>query len=329
MSTRSAQRLGAAATVAVLALVLSACGGDAEAGGTATESPNAEGATTEAGPVVVEHAQGTTELEGVPEKVFVFDYATVGVLTALGVEVDGIPKENVPAPFAELGENESVVDVGTLFEPDYEVVAAEAPDLVVVGGRSAEALPELEKIAPTVDLSSDQADPVASAIENAETLGEIFGKQAQAAELVSALERSIEDVRAAAADAGDALLLMTSGGSINAYGDSGRFGFLYSGLGLSEAVDVTEEGRHGQAVSPEFVLETDPDWIFVIDRDSATGGAEAARAVMDTSVVRETSAYREDRIVYLDSTLWYVVGGGVWGLQAMADEVGAALTAQR
>ncbi len=327
MSTRSAQRTGAAATAAVLALALSACGGQAEADGTTTEPPAASG-TTASGPVVVEHAQGTTELAGVPEKVFVFDYATVGVLTALGVEVDGVPKENVPAPFAELGEDEDVVDVGTLFEPDYETVAAEAPDLVVVGGRSAEALPELEKIAPTVDLSSDQADPVASAIENAETLGAIFGKQAEAAELVAALEGSLADVRATAAEAGDALLLMTSGGNINAYGDSGRFGFLFSGLGLTEAVDVAEEGRHGQAVSPEFILETDPDWIFVIDRDSATGGAEAARAVMDTSVVERTTASREGRIVYLDSTLWYVVGGGVWALQAMADEVGAALRAQ-
>lgn len=327
MSTRSAQRTGAAATAAVLALALSACGGQAEADGTTTEPPAASG-TTASGPVVVEHAQGTTELAGVPEKVFVFDYATVGVLTALGVEVDGVPKENVPAPFAELGEDEDVVDVGTLFEPDYETVAAEAPDLVVVGGRSAEALPELEKIAPTVDLSSDQADPVASAIENAETLGAIFGKQAEAAELVAALEGSLADVRATAAEAGDALLLMTSGGNINAYGDAGRFGFLFSGLGLTEAVDVAEEGRHGQAVSPEFILETDPDWIFVIDRDSATGGAEAARAVMDTSVVERTTASREGRIVYLDSTLWYVVGGGVWALQAMADEVGAALRAQ-
>lgn len=327
MSTRSAQRTGAAATAAVLALALSACGGQAEADGTTTEPPAASG-TTASGPVVVEHAQGTTELAGVPEKVFVFDYATVGVLTALGVEVDGVPKENVPAPFAELGEDEDVVDVGTLFEPDYETVAAEAPDLVVVGGRSAEALPELETIAPTVDLSSDQADPVASAIENAETLGAIFGKQAEAAELVAALEGSLADVRATAAEAGDALLLMTSGGNINAYGDAGRFGFLFSGLGLTEAVDVAEEGRHGQAVSPEFILETDPDWIFVIDRDSATGGAEAARAVMDTSVVERTTASREGRIVYLDSTLWYVVGGGVWALQAMADEVGAALRAQ-
>lgn len=327
MSTRSAQRTGAAATAAVLALALSACGGQAEADGTTTE-PSAASGTTASGPVVVEHAQGTTELAGVPEKVFVFDYATVGVLTALGVEVDGVPKENVPAPFAELGEDEDVVDVGTLFEPDYETVAAEAPDLVVVGGRSAEALPELEKIAPTVDLSSDQADPVASAIENAETLGAIFGKQAEAAELVAALEGSLADVRATAAEAGDALLLMTSGGNINAYGDAGRFGFLFSGLGLTEAVDVAEEGRHGQAVSPEFILETDPDWIFVIDRDSATGGAEAARAVMDTSVVERTTASREGRIVYLDSTLWYVVGGGVWALQAMADEVGAALRAQ-
>ena len=41
--------------------------------------------------VLVEHAQGTTEVTLRPAKVFSFDYATIDTLTALGIAIDGAP----------------------------------------------------------------------------------------------------------------------------------------------------------------------------------------------------------------------------------------------
>src|SRR5918998_5723993 len=105
---------------AVVALALSACGGTSEADTGASPSAAADGS----GPITVEHAQGTTELEGTPQKVFTFDYAALSVLDALEVPVAGVPQENLPEELASYA-GDDVVNIGTLFEPDYETVAAE------------------------------------------------------------------------------------------------------------------------------------------------------------------------------------------------------------
>lgn len=322
-TVRSALRAARlAAPAAAVALVLAACGGTSEAGEAASSAP----AASAAGPITVEHAQGSTELEGTPEKVFVFDFAAAAVMQELGVEIDGIPKSNPPAGFEDLAADEEVVDVGTLFEPDYETIAAEAPDLIVVAGRSAAAYPELTTIAPTVDLSNDWTDNVASSEENALKIGEIFGRTDEAQQLVDDLDASVAEVAAKAEGAGDALIVLTSGGKVTAYGPGGRFGFLHDQLGFAPAAEVTEEAQHGQAVSFEFIAENDPEWIFVIDRDSATGeGGEAAEQVMDNELVNQTRAAKDGRVVYVDPTSWYVMGGGVVALQQIADDVSAVL----
>jgi iron complex transport system substrate-binding protein len=313
-----------AAPAAAVALVLAACGGTSDAGEAASSDP--AGSASASGPLTVEHAQGSTEIEGTPEKVFVFDFAAAAVMQEIGVEIDGIPKSNPPAAFEDLAADEDVVDVGTLFEPDYETIAAEAPDLIVVAGRSAAAYPQLAEIAPTVDLSNDWTDNVASSEENALKIGEIFGKTAEAQQLVDELDATVAEVAGKAEGAGDALIVLTSGGKVTAYGPGGRFGFLHDQLGFAPAAEVTEEAQHGQAISFEFIAENDPDWIFVIDRDAATGeGSEAAEQVMDNELVNRTKAARDDRVVYVDPTSWYVMGGGVVALQQIADDVSAVL----
>jgi iron complex transport system substrate-binding protein len=313
-----------AASAAVVALALAACGGTSDAGGSAPSA--SAGSASTAGPITVEHAQGTTEIEGTPEKVFVLDFAAAAVMQELGVEIDGIPKNNPPAGFEDLAADDDVVDVGTLFEPDYETIAAEAPDLIVVAGRSSAAYPELAKIAPTVDLSNDWTDNVASSEENALKIGEIFGKTAEAQQLVDQLDATVAEVAGKAEDAGDALIVLTSGGKVTAYGPGGRFGFLHDQLGFAPAAEVTEEAQHGQAISFEFIAEHDPEWIFVIDRDAATGeGGEAAEQVMDNELVNRTKAAKDDHVVYVDPTSWYVMGGGVVALQQIADDVSAVL----
>lgn len=315
-SIRSAlRRTGVALPVTALLLTLAACGGAAEGEDDAA-----------AGGITVEHAQGSTDLAGTPEKVFVYDFAALSVLDELGVAVDGIPKEGAPAQFSDYVEDEDVADIGTLFEPDYELVAEEQPDLVIIGGRSAATYPELSTIAPTVDLSNDWAENVASSEENALKLGEIFGKQAEAQAMVDELETSIQETKQIAAGAGNGLIVLTTGGEVTAYGAGGRFGFLHDALGLAPAAEITEEEQHGQAVSFEFVLETNPDWLFVIDRDSAIGeGTQAAEQVFDNAIIAKTKAAQNDQIVYVDPTSWYILGGGVPALQAVADEVRTAL----
>ncbi len=323
--TRSASTTGLlrpVALAAAAALALAGCASDAaetttDAAATETDTDPAE--------VTVTHAQGETTVPVDPETVLVFDFATIDTLAAIGVEVDGLPKSTLPGDLA-VYDTEDYLDIGTLFEPDYEAVNAAEPDLIIVAGRSAEALPELAKIAPTIDLSNDWEDFRGSIEDNARTLGQIFAAEEQIEELITALDADIEATREAAADAGEGLIVLTSGGEVTAYGPGSRFGFVHDELGVTPAVEDVEEATHGEAISFEFIAETDPDWLFVVDRDSATGEAGAAAAeVLDNELVAETTAWSEDNVLYVDSVDWYIVNGGLGTLQRITDEVASAL----
>ncbi|MEG3614968.1 siderophore ABC transporter substrate-binding protein [Isoptericola haloaureus] len=322
MSIRSLRRAAVvAAPAAVLALSLSACADTDETEAGAAEADTAAGATT----LTIEHAQGTTELDGVPEKIFTFDYAALAVLDALDVDVAGVAKSNLPDVFSEYA-GDDVTDIGTIFEPDYETVAAEQPDLIIVAGRSSTAYPDLSEIAPTIDLSNDWSTFHESVVANTELLGQAVGAEEGVDELVADLDESVAAAQEVAADAGTGLIVLTSGGEVTAYGPGSRFGYLHDALGVTPAVEDVEAETHGEAVSFEFVLEADPDWLFVLDRDAAIGeGTDNAEQVLDNAVVHETTAWSEDQVVYLDPVAWYIVNGGVPTLTGMADEVTAAL----
>jgi iron complex transport system substrate-binding protein len=273
--------------------------------------------------ITVTHAQGEAKLPGVPTNVATFDFATIDTLDALGVQIKGVPASNLPEYLAKYGAD-SYAKIGTIFEPDYEAVNALAPDLVIVAGRSSAALPELAKIAPTIDLSNDWASFEASIKDNSRKLGEIFGKQAEVEALISTLDEKIAAVKADAADAGTGLIVLTSGAEVTAYGAGSRFGWIHDSLGVTPAIADVEAATHGDAISFEFILETNPDWLFVIDRDAATGEGAAA-AILDNELVQQTNAWKSGNVVYIDPVRSYIVNGGLPAFTALVDQVGAAL----
>ncbi|MFT4469515.1 siderophore ABC transporter substrate-binding protein [Arthrobacter sulfonylureivorans] len=303
-------------TAAVSMLAMSACGQQTDAAADA-------GAET----ISIEHASGTTEVPVNPETVYTFDLGALDSLTALGVEVDGVPEAVYPKSLAQYGDD-SYTKIGSMKEPDFEAISEGAPDLIIISGRTAESYGELSKIAPTIDLSVDAAAPVDSFKEVSTTLGQIFDKEAEVDDKLAALDTKIEDTKAAAADAGTGLVLMTSGGEMTAYGAGSRFGIVHDVLGVQPAADVKSEGPHGEAISHEFIAKTNPDHLFVIDRDSAIGesGGEAASAVLDNDLVNGTKAAKNDSITYLDSASWYLVGYGLNNTDAMISAVQAAIT---
>ena len=298
----------------VAGLALTACGSGAEA---EVEGPS----------VTVEHAQGETEVPLDPQKVVVFDMGVLDTIDTLGGQVSAVPKDFLPDFLSEYA-GDDYVNAGTLFEPDLEEVNAADPDLIIVAGRSAEAYEDLSEIAPTIDLTLDPADFLGSFEEQTETLGEIFEKEDEARAALDALETKVAEVEAQTADAGAGLVLLTTGGELSAYGSGSRFGnIVHDVLGVETADSDIEADTHGEAVSFEYVAETDPEWLFVLDRDVATGESEggAAQAVLDNELVAGTTAWKEDQVVYLDPVRWYVVGSGLSTLDAMVTEVQEAV----
>lgn len=276
--------------------------------------------------ITVHHTQGITSVPVKPRVVAVLDIAALDTLSTIGVDVAGVPTLNYPPYLAKFGESR-YWKVGSLFEPDYEALNALSPDLIIVGGRSSPKYTQLAKLAPTIDLSPDFQHRVDSAISHAQLLGEIFGKQAEVDRRTSKLRATVEALRAQTSKIGTGLLVMTSGGRIAALGPNSWFGTLYNDFGVQPVTRKLDDGPHGQVISSEFILETNPDWLYVIDRDAAIGEKGAsAQQLLDNELVRQTKAWKAGHVVYLDPVAWYIVGDGLTALQSMADEVSLAIT---
>lgn len=282
-----------------------------------------------ANPVVVKHARGETVLPQRPTRVVVFDAPSLDTLDAMGVAVVGVPDAVLPGPLKAYGDGRHV-KVGTLFEPDYEAVAALAPDLIIVGGRSAPKYAELAALAPTIDLTVDPRNFIAGARANVETLGRIFGKQGEAAALNGRIEAAFARVKTVAPQAGRVLMIMVNGGKLSAYGAGSRFGWLYGDLGLTPVATGQAGDTHGDVISFEYILKTNPDWLLVLDRDAAVGRASgAAQVVLDNDIIAATAAAKADRIVYLDAPRWYLTAGGGRAVAETLESLASALDGTR
>lgn len=273
--------------------------------------------------ITISHVQGETTLSKNPERIVVFDPAVLDILHTLEVKPTAVVDAPLPEHLAGY-KGEGYPKVGTLFEPNYEAVHALKPDLIIVASRSAPKYRDLSRLAPTIDLTVDPTDLPGSVKRNTLTLAEIFSKQEQAETLLQQLEASMQTLREKAGEAGNGLILMTVGGKMSAYGPGSRFGILHDSFGIVPATEDLTDSNHGQAISFEFVHKTNPDWLFVIDRDAAIGlEGTSARRLLDNELMHKTSAWQNEQIVYLDAMNWYLLGSA--GLTSMQQNINQLL----
>ena len=96
-------------------------------------------------------------------------------------------------------------------------------------------------------------------------------------------------------------------------------------IGVDADVDTA---THGNEASFEFVVDKDPDYLFIMDRDAAiqTEGAQLAQEIVENSLVTGTRAYQDDHIVYLaHPAVWYTAEGGIAALDTMLSDLEDAL----
>lgn len=287
--------------------------------------------TAQAEPVQIQHVQGSTTLPAKPEKIIVLDFATLDTLDALGVPVAGVPSAAVLPERLQKYAAADVLKAGTSFEPNYEAINAAKPDLVLVAGRSAPKYDMLKRIAPTIDLTSDATNLLGSLEHNIKLLADLFDKEETADAKLQALHASIDALKAKGAQAGPGLIILTTGGKMSAYGPGSRFGVLHDAFGIAAADPNLKTSLHGQAVSFEYIMKTNPEWLFVIDRDAAIGReGTSAQRLLDNELVRKTEAWKKDQVVYLDAANWYLLGSaGLTAMQQNVDQLNAAFDAKQ
>jgi len=256
--------------------------------------------------VSFQHLNGTTEVKKHPQRVVVLDYASLETLQLLGVEPLALPGNRTMLPDSlKQYQNAKYLNAGTLFEPDMATLRAAKPDLILIAGRSSKAYAELSGIAPTLNMAIDPQDQLGSLKQRTLQLGELFDKQPQA-------------------QAG--LVVLFSGGKISAYAPKSRFSFTYDALGFQSALQSDNADVRGNKLTPEQVAQLNPDWLFIIDRDAATGRpkAVAPQKILTTTALKNTAAVKKGQVVYLPAAEVYL-SGGIITSQHIVERVAEAL----
>lgn len=156
----------------------------------------------------------------------------------------------------------------------------------------------------------------------------MHGKEKLAEQKLEELRRKRDLVRAKTAeDDSRTLVLMHVRGGHSAYGAGSRFGFPHDVLGLREAQPVEVQGHIGQRIKEGdgFLKKASPDYILLIDRDSAVGGERKATDELLNDELKQTPAYKNGKIVDLPGNIWYVSGGGLYSVDKQISDIGKQL----
>ncbi|OUQ85515.1 ABC transporter [Brevibacillus brevis] len=311
----------------LLAVFTAACGSNNAAPATsATDATKAPEAAQTSEEVTIKHKLGEAKLKKNPKTVVAFDFGVLDSLDKLGIEVAGVAQSTSIPAYLEKFKDAKYTNVGGLKEPDFEKINALKPDVIFISGRQQDAYEELNKIAPTIFMGVDNAKYMESFKENMKTLGTIFGKEAQVEEELGKIDASIKELNAKATASGKtALIVMVNEGKLNAYGAGSRFGILHGEFGFTPVDKNISVENHGQSVSFEYIAEKDPDYLFVIDRGNAISKnkevSTSTQQTVENDLIKNTKAFKTGNIIYLDSSNWYLSGGGLESTAGMAEEV--------
>lgn len=278
-------------------------------------------------PVTIEHKLGKAVIEHRPQRVAALDMNELDFLDQLGVPVAGTAKDYVPHFLSKYRDDPDVADLGFIVKPNLERVYALHPDLILITSLQAEHYNEMSRIAPVVHFDVDYRDSGASHVEVVKehlmTLGRIFGKEDVARGKIAELDTKLAALQAVTQASSDrALIVMHNNGAFSAFSKRSRYGFVFDVFGVKAANETAETGLHGQPVTSEFIQATNPDIIFIIDRTAVM----ERRAVLDAATIenpllRETAAWKNGKVVFVDPEAWYVTAASVTSLELMMEDV--------
>ena len=243
-----------------LALLVTAC---------AEESlPDAPADPTEAYPVEV---AGVT-IPARPERIVSGSATHTEILFAIGAGSQVVAVDmfsDYPAEAADLPR----VDT---FTPSVEAIAALDPDLVILTFDPVELVPALEVLGIPV-LVLDAPDDLDGVYAQYAELGVAVGRQAEAADLVEQMEKEIEAIVAALPqDAGALTYFHELDANLWTVRSDTFIGALYGLLGMTSIADSAAD-KYVQ-LSAEFILESDPDLIFLADAQCCGESPETVAA---------------------------------------------------
>jgi iron complex transport system substrate-binding protein len=330
----------ATAMVAVSALALAACSGDADAAqGTSSVSTDGadgrvegEAAADGGGTVAFEHSAGVTEVPVDPQRIATTtDQNALLPLLELGVTPvasAGLVAEDGTRSFRRTDgfDTSGVEFLGAYGEPNFEAFAAADPDLIVGYEFDADHYDTWSDIAPTV-LVQIFGRPLTDALTD---FGTLVGREEQAAEFRADYETRIEELSSALAPVRDELSV-----SVITSGDPGQFWRADDGQAIGTVMADLDLPRpepqstgyftsEEEPYSVETIAEHDADVVLVVDF-RGDGQDPGFDALVGSPLYQQLAASRAGQAYVVDGT---TTVGAAWArMDAFLDELEAILLA--
>lgn len=318
----------------VTAVCITACGNQS-----APEAENTPATET----VTIQALNANKELVDVevpynPQRIAVLDMPALDIVDALGMgeRIVGSAKVTIDylSNYNPEDSNGTIMNLGTVKTADFEKVAACEPDIIFIGGRLASAYADLEQIAPVVYLAVDyEKGIVESTKNNAQTIASIFGMEDKVDAMFAGFGPRLEALKNVLAEK-KVLLGMYNANALGLMGTQSQLNIIAKELGasnLGENVGEEEKAAHGEEASWETLITLNPEYLFILDRSTATesseDGVKGVREVVENDLVKELDVYKEGKIVYFveHANVWYTSTGGVRALDTMLSDLESAL----
>ena len=319
---RTLLALAGAVLAVVLAFMLSGCSGSGESSESTSET------------ITIQALNGSGETADIevpydPQRIAILDMACLDILDNLGLGERVVGSASTSIDYLQdYVTNENIANLGTIKEADLEAVAAVEPDIIFIGGRLYASYDDLAAIAPVVYIATDtEKGLVQSVNDNATTIASIFGLESEVEEKMSGFNDRIAALQEVA-NGHTALVTMYTSSSVNVLGNDGRCSIIGSEIGFDNLAAGETTSTHGNETSFETIVQQNPEYIFVLNRDAAIGtdGADQAQEIVENSLTQNTQAYQDGNIIYLEHpAVWYTAEGGITALDTMLSDLEGAL----
>ncbi len=186
------------------------------------------------------------------------------------------------------------------FTPNLEAIAAYEPSLVVISYDPGDLQAGLEALGIEVLLQS-AAVTIDDSYSQIEQLGAVTGNVAESAELVLGMQTDIDTILEDVDETVEMDFYHELGDQLYSASSSSFIGQLYTMAGLTNIADEADPDGFGfPQLSSEYILEQDPDLIFLADTICCGQNQEtlAARPGWD-----ELTAVQTDGVVELDDDI--------------------------
>ncbi|MHA7137901.1 ABC transporter substrate-binding protein [Rossellomorea arthrocnemi] len=297
-------------------LFLAACGNKEEEKEDSGSSDKKEETYT------VEHAMGTTEIEGTPKKVVILTNEGTEALLSMGVSPVGAVQSWTGDPWYDhiADDMKDVEVVGTESELNMEAIAKLQPDLIIGNKmRQEEQYNQLKDIAPTVMAETLRGNWK----ENFELYAKAVNKEKKGQEILAQYDQRIEDLKGKLGDKLNQEVSMVRflAGDVRIYHKDSFSGVILDQLGFArpEGQDVDDFAEKG--VTKERIPAMDGDVLFYFTYETGDGEAnKLAEEWLNDPLFQNLEVAKQDKVYEVSDAIWNTAGGVV-AANAMLDDI--------